>query len=564
MRPVSPAPTETGAAQPAGLAAWERVYGAGGSAPEGVGACVPADGGRPAVDSRAAWRRWHPSGIEAELPPGERDWYAWLERARVETLAGRELPGMALNLTLDADGAGHSGARLHALARRVFATAPGHETLVEAAHAAETPGTPVEPGAPRSGKPPWWAPWRRRAAAVPADAPGALPPDEQLRTQLQGLRPWLHDPASFLQQARPLLRRLVDAAGRPAPEAGECARAAPLRPAERGEGRPQQAPAGEQGAPLSARKAAPATRHPGYAVFSDAWDEVLPASALLAADARLHLPGLSAAERQRARRLARRLQRRLLAARQRHWAFDLESGQLDGRRLSRLIAGRPPYAVFREEAPAPVPEACVSLLVDQSGSMRGQPQWLSAQAIDLCVETLECCGLRCEVLGYTTRYGAENPVHAAWRQAGAPAAPGRLNALRHIVHKAAEMPWRHCRASLSLLLREDLGRENIDGEALDWAARRLLARPEPRKLLVVLGDGAPYDAATAGANGRGFLESHLHRVVEALESMPLRLAAIGTGAGIGRFYGDALILRRPEDIADVLFDRLGDWLTAPR
>ena len=138
---------------------------------------------------------------------------------------------------------------------------------------------------------------------------------------------------------------------------------------------------------------------------------------------------------------------------------------------------KPPYAVFRQEDETPVPEGCVTLLVDQSGSMRGLPQRLTAQAIDLAVHTLEICLVRCEVLGYTTRYGADNPLLRGWETSGCTAHPGRLNALRHLIYKRADQPWRRCRKHLGLLLREGLGRENINGEALDWAARRLLSAP---------------------------------------------------------------------------------------
>lgn len=211
-----------------------------------------------------------------------------------------------------------------------------------------------------------------------------------------------------------------------------------------------------------------------------------------------------------------------------------------------------------------MPDACVTLLVDQSGSMRGERQRMAALAIDLAVHSLEVCRVRCEVLGFTTRFGADNPVAQAWRKAGSPSAPGRLNALRHVVFKTPSQPWRRARPQLGLLLREAFGFENVDGEALHWAARRLAHRPEPRKILVVLSDGAPYDAATAQANGREYLEHHLRAVIAELESSPIHLVAIGTGQEVGRYYRQAVTVRRPEAVAEVLFDRLGDLLTHGR
>jgi len=304
-------------------------------------------------------------------------------------------------------------------------------------------------------------------------------------------------------------------------------------------------------------------RYPGYAIFTRRWDQVLDAAQLYQPGDALNLRPIPEPDQLQARRLALRLQRRLLAARLRRWSFDLDEGRLDSRRLSRLLSRRPPFAVFRQEDEAPLPEACVTLLVDQSGSMRGLPQRLTAQAIDLAARTLEIAGIRCEVLGFTTRFGADNPLMRAWRAAGQPPRPGRLNAPRHLIYKGADQPWRQRRLYLGLLLREGLGRENLDGEALDWAARRLLARPEPRKVLIVLCDGAPLDEATVAANGRRFLEDHLRAVIAAMESSLIHLAAIGAGGTVGRFYRQALSLYQPDQVADMLFQHLGDLLNRP-
>jgi len=188
---------------------------------------------------------------------------------------------------------------------------------------------------------------------------------------------------------------------------------------------------------------------------------------------------------------------------------------------------------------------------------------MAALAIDLAVHSLESCNIRCEVLGFTTRFGDDNPIAAHWHRQGAGGEPGRLNALRHVVYKRAEQPWRQARGQLGLMLREDFGHENIDGEALHWAARRLLRRREPRKLLIVLSDGAPFDSATAAANGRGYLEHHLRQVIAGIEASPVQLLAIGTGQDVSRFYRHACIVRQPAQVPDVLFERLGELLTMP-
>ncbi|WP_223135742.1 cobaltochelatase CobT-related protein [Halomonas sp. ANAO-440] len=298
-----------------------------------------------------------------------------------------------------------------------------------------------------------------------------------------------------------------------------------------------------------------------YAVYSRAWDEEHPASFWYRSEDAAALKSLDVLDRRRVRQLAHRLQRRLMAARLRHWSFDQDEGRLDSRRLARLIGDNPSRRIFRTENEAPVPEACVTILVDQSGSMRGQRRRMAAIVIDLAVHTLELCQIRCEVLGFTTRFNANNPLTLHWQQNGSPDAPGRLNAIRHIIYKTAEQPWRRARPQLGLLLRDELGHENIDGEALYWAAKRLIRQPQPRKILMVLSDGAPYDKATAQANGRAFLEQHLRHIIREIDHSPITLAAVGTGQDVARFYRQALTVRHPEAIAETLYERLGDLLT---
>lgn len=560
----------------AGQEAWQRIY-AGEEAqvpalPAGFGPAQPAE--RSGTDALAAWQRWHPGVLDARFDAAEWPWYVVLERARVETLAGRDLPGMASNLS-DLDSlapAGARTARLHRLARSALTgqdpgegdDASGVATMDIGDRAVTgrelEPAT--EPGATGRLRT-LLARWRPRAAVAAARM--AWPTDARIVRTLSQARPSLGDAAAFADQVIPLVRALALAADAD----GHTLSATPPQPPSRQEesqpivndesaSEPELAAQGDPDA-----VAVDDRRYPGYMVYSTRWDQTLDAARLCRPGDTLRLQQIPASDQRVARRLALRLQRRLMTARLRRWSFDQDEGRLDSRRLARLLTGRPPYPVFRREDESPVPEACVTLLVDQSGSMRGPPQRLTVQAIDLAVQTLEICRIRCEVLGFTTRYGADNPLVHAWQAAGRPSAPGRLNALRHLVYKRADQPWRRCRPSLGLLLREDLGHENIDGEALDWAARRLLARPEPRKILVVLCDGAPYDEATAAANGRRFLADHARQVIAALETSPIRLAALGTARTVAHYYRQSLVLHRPEEVTATLFDHLGDLLAPP-
>lgn len=377
---------------------------------------------------------------------------------------------------------------------------------------------------------------------------------------LSAARHLLADGPRFAEALHPLIRALAGRYDSPPdnptsaqPESDAAPDADPMADEERPDAEIER-PGGPDRDPASARA------YPGYAVFSAAWDEEFPAAHWYRPADVAALRELSCLDRRQVRQLAHRLQRRLLAARLRRWSFDQEEGRLDSRRLARLVGNNNNRRIFRIEQEAPVPEACVTLLVDQSGSMRGVRQHMAALAIDLAAHTLELCQVRCEVLGYTTRFGADNPVSRRWRALDRPGPAARLNALRHIVYKTAEQPWRRARPRLGLLLREGFGYENIDGEALDWAARRLMRQPQPRKVLVVLSDGSPYDEATASAHGREFLENHLRAVIAGIESSPIQLVAIGTGQEVGRFYRQAVTVRRPEAVAEVLFERLGDLL----
>jgi len=258
-------------------------------------------------------------------------------------------------------------------------------------------------------------------------------------------------------------------------------------------------------------------------------------------------------------KLANRLQRRLLAKQTRSWEFDLEEGLLDVARLSRVVID--PYASlsFKEEKEADFRDTVVTLLIDNSGSMRGRPITIAAISADVMARTLERCGVKVEVLGFTTRAWKGGKSREAWVEADKPERPGRLNDLRHIIYKSADTPWRRARRNLGLMLKEGILKENIDGEALMWAHNRLLARPEQRRILMVISDGAPVDDATLSVNPGNFLERHLRDVIEWIETKSsVELIAIGIGHDVTRYYRHAVTLLDAEDLGGTIMSELAD------
>jgi len=260
-------------------------------------------------------------------------------------------------------------------------------------------------------------------------------------------------------------------------------------------------------------------------------------------------------------RLAKRLLRVLMARQVRHWRFDLDEGVLDGSRLAALVASRGSARPFKEESESPFPDTVVTLLIDHSGSMRGRPMLIAALTVEVFARVLERCGVRSEVLGFTTRDWDGGQPARDWASHGYPEKPGRLNALEHIVIKGADVPWRRARVGLGLFLHDEILKENIDGEALEWAHRRLLARSEPRRILVVVSDGTPMDEATLAANGHEYLEGHLQQVVTAIETRsPVQLAAIGIGHDVSLFYRNATTIARIEQLGPALGAKLTSLL----
>ncbi|MBB4266749.1 cobaltochelatase CobT-related protein [Roseospira visakhapatnamensis] len=263
-----------------------------------------------------------------------------------------------------------------------------------------------------------------------------------------------------------------------------------------------------------------------------------------------HLQGVVA-------RLANRMQRRLMAQQQRAWAFDLDEGLLDAARLARVVANPMTSLSYKQEKDTRFRDTVVSLLIDNSGSMRGRPISVAALSADILARTLERCAVKVEILGFTTTAWKGGRSRESWVADGKPPHPGRLNDLRHIVYKSADAPWRRARLNLGLMLREGILKENIDGEALLWAHQRLLGRPEARRILMVISDGAPVDDSTLSVNAGNYLEQHLRDVIHMIETRStVELAAIGIGHDVTRYYRRAVTIMDAEDLGGVMMRQL--------
>lgn len=512
------------------------------------GAHLPALRGLPDGD---AWLEWRVLGDRVaalhrfppplrNTPPDEwrRALFDALWQARAEILTGRALPGVA-----------HSFERWLAL------------------HWDD--GTDQLEGLPVSE--------RLRLAIHHLAEPARLPP--RLRAALArwlgaaGIRlnhliDNLEDPRAYAAAALRLARAL--APREPRVEREMPPRRIPTRrvpvPADSPRGRARRhRPVRSTPASMSGSAPVAATGSERYRVYSAAHDETLRPGDLVSAHElnmlRRRLEGAAPETTRAVARLARRLERRLQVNRPRRWREADTGGTLDPRRLSRLVTDPAASGVYRERAPAPARDTVVTLLIDNSASMRGRRIVMAALCADLLARSLERCGVRTEILGYTTVSWDGGPVAAAWRADGRPAHPGRLNARRHIVYKGADQPWRRARSGLGLMLREELLRENLDGEAVLWAAHRLARRPERRRILIVIGDGAPRDRATAAANGEGYLAHHLEAAIAEVErDGNVELLGVGIGQSVGRLYRRGITVRRIDELAPALTDELAGLL----
>ncbi|MDO8840648.1 MAG: cobaltochelatase subunit CobT [Parvibaculum sp.] len=300
-----------------------------------------------------------------------------------------------------------------------------------------------------------------------------------------------------------------------------------------------------------------------YKVFTPQYDEVIAAEDLCDLEELSRLRQYLDQQLQQMQgvvsRLANRLQRRLLAQQNRTWEFDLEEGILDAARLTRAVIDPMQPLAFKVEHDMNFRDTIVTLLLDNSGSMRGRPITVAAMCADILARTLERCGVKVEILGFTTRAWKGGQSRERWLAEGKPAQPGRLNDLRHIVYKSADSPWRRARRNLGLMMREGLLKENIDGEALIWAYNRLLARPEQRRIMMVISDGAPVDDSTLSVNAGNYLEKHLRSVIEQIETRsPVELIAIGIGHDVTRYYRRAVTIVDAEQLGGAMTEKLAE------
>ena len=298
-----------------------------------------------------------------------------------------------------------------------------------------------------------------------------------------------------------------------------------------------------------------------YNVYTTKFDETIEAEELCDADELERLRQYLDQQLQQMQgvvaRLANRLQRRLQAKQNRSWEFDLEEGYLDPARLSRIIMDPMQPLSYKMESDTKFRDTVVTLLLDNSGSMRGRPITVAAMCADILARTLERCNVKTEILGFTTRAWKGGQAREVWMSNGKPGHPGRLNDLRHIIYKGADAPWRRARKNLGLMMREGLLKENIDGEALLWAHNRLIARPEERRVLMVISDGAPVDDSTLSVNHGAYLEQHLRKVIDWIEKMsPVQLIAIGIGHDVTRYYRRAVTIMDAEQLGGTMVEQL--------
>ncbi len=305
-----------------------------------------------------------------------------------------------------------------------------------------------------------------------------------------------------------------------------------------------------------------------YKPWTTQFDEVIAATDLCDADELARLRGYldqQLAHLQSAvSKLANRLQRRLMAQQSRSWDFDQDEGMLDAARLARVVVNPTQSLSYKIERETDFRDTVVTLLIDNSGSMRGRPIGIAAISADILARTLERCGVKTEILGFTTRAWKGGQSRETWLAAGRPPQPGRLNDIRHIVYKKADEPWRRARNNLGLMMREGLLKENIDGEALLWAHNRLIARPEDRRILMVISDGAPVDDSTLSVNSGSYLERHLRQVIGWIEGKsPVELVAIGIGHDVTRYYARAVTIMDAEQLGGTIIEQLAALFDTP-
>lgn len=529
------------------------------------------------ADAVALRLRYHDERLHARREvAGEhvRAAYDAIEQARVEALGARLMAGTGANIAAMIDQQCRDRRLDRAKSREQVPLADALRTLARERFC----GTPPPPAARHMAE--LWRPFVEARIGPQLDALRAHLQDEQafaLRLQALIAALDLENPGAQAQEQRKLERRQDEtrsedtpaqaAGGREKRSATDCA----LRRARSGRSDGEQAAGADfaaerghadgQGGARARSDASSMAQAQSYRAYTTDFDQTVAAEELCDAGELRRLR--TQLDRQLARfqhligPLANRLQRRLLAQQMREWAFDLEEGWLDTGRLDRIVVSPDHGLSFKMERASAFRDTVVSLLIDNSASMRGHPIAVAAMSADILARTLERCGVKFEILGFTTRSWKGDQVRALWHSHGKPAAPGRLNELRHILYKAADTPWRRARKNLALMLRDGILKENIDGEALLWAHRRLIARPEQRRILIVISDGDPSDEATLTANPGDYLQRHLHDVIAWIERRsPVELLAIGIGHDVTRYFRRAVTLRDADELGGAVLGQL--------
>ncbi len=547
---------------------------------------------RGTADAFALRRRFHDEGVANRyMPTGQlaRDIYDAMETARCEAMGARDMPGTAGNIDAkiahEADRKGY--AQITQAAEAPLPVAAGY--LVR--HLAT--GRQMPRGAQNVMD--LWRGFIEDQAAGTLDGVGAALADQAAFARLTrqvirdlgygdqlGDDPDLEDAADEGAEEAETDEDAPDSAGQEQEE-GEDSEAAPEQSqddsqdakqasvtqddlSDLDQGEEAELPEGE--APLEPPPPAPhSDADPNYSVYTTDFDEEIHAEDLaetaelerLRAYLDQQLEPLKGA----VSRLANKLQRRLQAQQNRSWEFDREEGILDAGRLARVVANPTTPLSFKVEKDTEFRDTCVTILLDNSGSMRGRPISIAAICADVLARTLERCAVKVEILGFTTRAWKGGQSRERWLAAGRPATPGRLNDLRHIIYKSADAPWRRVRANLGLMMKEGLLKENIDGEALEWAHRRAVARREARKILMVISDGAPVDDSTLSVNPASFLEKHLRDVIAMVQRRKaVELIAIGIGHDVTRYYQRAVTITDVEQLAGAMTEQLASLFEA--
>jgi cobaltochelatase CobT len=537
---------------------------------------------RGAADSLALRLRYHDDGVHSKRLPGgplARAIFESLEQARVEALGTRRMAGVGVNLTAMLD---------EQYRRQGFerVTERTEGTMAEAVRLLTREALTSEPPPPAAKRVvDLWRPWLQDKIAKDLSEldRAILDQDAYARATRRLIQDLDLDLGELDDSADDQQSQGDDADGENQTDSGESATAG-AQPSMEGapaegaaEDAEQDGDADTDGEMMPGasdddpgRPGRPGQMPRGrpdetaiYRAFSTVSDEVIDADKLCDSDelGRLrHLLDQQLSHLQSViARLANRLQRRLLARQTRAWEFDLDEGILDAARLARVVANPVLPLAYKRERETDFRDTVVTLLIDNSGSMRGRPITVAAMSADILARTLERCAVKVEILGFTTRAWKGGQARERWIAANKPPNPGRLNDLRHIVYKPADAPWRRARKNLGLMLREGILKENIDGEALAWAHNRLLTRTEERKILMVISDGAPVDDSTLSVNPGNYLEKHLREVIRDIERTgDVELTAIGIGHDVTRYYRRAVTIVDAEQLGGVMLERLAD------